>query len=79
MEKIYVQRRIEGWVVDTYEVEDLSEKTIQDAINYNLDADESDTLWETLLDLGPVEVFDEKFNKIYTNEGEYSHECFNKQ
>ena len=78
MAKIYVQRRIEGWVVDTYEVEDLSEETIQNAIDYNLDADESDTLWETLQDLGPVEVFDDKFNKIYTNEGEYSHECFNK-
>lgn len=78
MPKIIVQRRVDVWVVDTYEVEDLSEETIQDAINYNLDADESDTLWETLLDLGPVEVFDDKFNKIYTNEGEYSHECFNK-
>ena len=78
MPKIIVQRRVDVWVADTYEVEDLSEKTIQDAIDYNLDADESDTLWETLQDLGPVEVFDDKFNKIYTNEGEYSHECFNK-
>ena len=79
MPKIVVQRKVEVWVADTYEVEDLSEKSIQDAIDYNLDADESDTLWETLIDLGPVEVFDDNFNKIYTNEGEYPHECFNKQ
>lgn len=67
MPKIIVQRKIEVWVADTYEVEDLSEESIQDAINYDLEADESDTLWETLIDLGPVEVYDQHYKKIYSN------------
>lgn len=67
MPKIIVQRKVEVWVADTYEVEDFSEESIQDAINYDLDADESDTLWETLLDLGPVEVYDQHYKKIYSN------------
>lgn len=78
MPKIIVQRKVNVWVADTYEVEDFSKESIQDAINYDLDADESDTLWETLIDSGPVEVFDDKFNRIYTNKEEYPHECFNK-
>ena len=67
MPKIIVQRRVDVWVADTYEVEDLSEKTIQDAIDYNLDADESDTLWETQVDLGPIQVFDHN-NKLLKEE-----------
>ena len=64
MEKIYVQRKIEVWVEDVYIVEEINDTTINDAIEYNLDVDEEETLWETQIDLGPVEVYDEHRNLI---------------
>jgi len=67
MEKFYVQRKVEVWVEDIYKVKEINDETIEDAINYDLDIDESETLWETLVDLGPVEVYDRNRNKIYSN------------
>ena len=67
MHKIYVQRKVEVWVEDIYHVEDLSEETLEKAINYDLDYEESETLWETQVDLGPVEVYDQHRKKIYSN------------
>ena len=67
MEKIYVQRKVEVWIEDIYHVEDLSEETLEKAINYDLDPDDSDVLWESQIDLGPVEVYDDKRNIIYSN------------
>ena len=67
MEKIYVQRKVEVWVEDIYKVEEINDETIEAAINYDLDVDESETLWETQIDLGPVEVYDKNRNKIYSN------------
>ena len=67
MEKIYVQRKVEVWVEDIYKVEEINDETIEAAINYDLDVDESETLWETQIDLGPVEVYNEHRNKIYSN------------
>lgn len=64
MEKIYVQRKVEVWVEDIYRVEDLSDETIEAAINYDLNADESDVLWETQIDLGPIQVFDHNNNLL---------------
>ena len=37
-------------------------------INHNLDIDESDVLWETQIDLGPVEVYDRNNNLLKTYE-----------
>ena len=53
--EIIVQRKVEVWVEDIYEIKDLSQ--VQDAINYDIDCKCSYTLWETLVDLGPVEVY----------------------
>ena len=44
MEKIYVQRKVEIWIEDTYKVEEINDNTIQDAINYDLDVDNSEAL-----------------------------------
>lgn len=68
MKKIYVQRKVEVWIEDIYYVEDLSEETLEKAINYDLDYEDYDVLWETQIDLGPVEVYDENRNLIKTNE-----------
>ena len=66
MEKIYVQRKIEVWVEDIYHVGDLSEETLEKAINYDLDYEDCEILWESQIDLGPVEVYDNKRNIIYS-------------
>jgi len=67
MKKLYVQRKIEVWVVDIYRVEEINDEIIESAIMYDLDPDDSDVLWETQIDLGPVEVYNEHRNKIYSN------------
>ena len=67
MEKIYVQRKIEVWIEEVYKVEEINDTTINDVLEYNLDVDEEETLWETQIDLGPVEVYDKHRKKIYSN------------
>ncbi len=66
--KIRVQRKVEVWVEDIYHIDDESQ--IEDAINYDIDSDDSDTLWETQIDLGPVKVYDEDWNTLYSNVNE---------
>ena len=67
MAKIYVQRNIEVWVEDVYEVDEINDEIIDKAIDYDLDIDTSDVLWESQIDLGPIEVYDDKRNIIYSN------------
>ena len=67
MKKIYVQRKIEVWVEDVYEVDEINDEIIDKAIDYDLDIDTSEVLWESQIDLGPVEVYDDKQNIIYSN------------
>ena len=64
MHKIYVQRKVEVWIEDIYHVEDLSEETLEKAINNGLDYEESDTLWSTMEELGSVQIYDENWNLI---------------
>lgn len=64
MEKIYVQRKVEVWVEDIYRVEEINDETIEAAINYDLDVDDSEVLWESQIDLGPVQVFDHNNNLL---------------
>ena len=64
MEKIYVQRKIEVWVEDIYKVEEINDETIEAAVNYELDPDSSDVLWDTQIDLGPIEVYDRNNNLL---------------
>lgn len=67
MKKIYVQRKIEVWVEDVYEVDEINDEIINRAIDYDLDIDTSEVLWESQIDLGSVEVYDDKRNIIYSN------------
>lgn len=68
MEKIYVQRKIEVWVEDIYKVEEINDETIEAAINYELDLDSNDVLWDTQIDLGLTEVYDHNNNLLKTYE-----------
>ena len=68
MNKIIVQRKIEVWIEDIYHVEDLSEDTLDKAINCDLDCEDCNVLWETQKDLGPVEVYDENWNLLRKND-----------
>ena len=65
--KIKVHRYVKLWIIDSYNVEDTDLKTIRDAINYDLDANDCDELWETVEELGPIEVYDEN-NKLLLKE-----------
>ena len=67
MERICVQRKVEVWIEDFYRVEEINDEIVESAINCDLDPDDSDVIWETEIDLGPVEVYDEHQNKIYSN------------
>lgn len=64
MPKIHVQRKVEVWVEDSYTVDEINDDIIQQAINYELPFEDSDTLWETQVELGPIEVFDENHKLI---------------
>ena len=63
--KITVQRKVEIWIEDVYEIE--NESQIEDAINYDIDSKELDVLWDTQIDLGPVEVYNESWKLLYSN------------
>lgn len=67
MPKIYIQRKIEVWVEDSYTVDEITDESIQAAIDYDLDADNTDVLWKTQEDLDLVEVYDQHNEKIYSN------------
>lgn len=71
MPKICVQRKVEVWVEDFYTVDEINDDIIQQALDYELPFEDSDVIWETQVELGPVEIYDEKRKKIYTNEGEF--------
>ena len=51
MPKIHVQRKVEVWVEDSYTVDEINDDIIQQAINYELPFEDSDTLWETQVEL----------------------------
>ena len=65
--KITVQRKIEVWIEDIYHVEDLSEETLDKAVNYDLNYEDCEVLWETQIDLGPIEIYDENWKLLYSN------------
>lgn len=67
MPTIHVQRKVEVWVEDSYTVNEINDDIIQQAINYELPFEDSDTLWETQVELGPIEVYDNHHKMIYSN------------
>ena len=67
MSKIIVQRKVEAWIEDIYNVEEINEDIIDRAIDYDIDVDDSETLYDTVVDLGPVKVYDENWNLLRKN------------
>ena len=65
--KVRLQRKVEVWVEEVYDIDDINPETIENLINYENDCYEVDTLWETQEDLGPVEIYDKDWNVIYSN------------
>ena len=62
--KIKIQRLVEVWVEDTYEVDNLDSDTLQQAVEYNICSEENEVLWDTMVDRGPYEIYDEKYHLI---------------
>lgn len=70
MKRLYVQRKVEVWVEEVYRVEEINDDTINAAVNYDIDPDYTETLWETQTDLGPVEVYDCNSNLLLEKNNE---------
>ena len=70
MERLYVQRKVEVWIEEVYKVEEINDDTINAAVNYDIDPDYTETLWETQTDLGPVEVYDRNSNLLLEKNNE---------
>lgn len=64
--KVKLQRKVEVWIEETYEVDNTNQETLQDLIEYEKECDEVEPLWETQEDLGPVEIYDEDWNCLYS-------------
>lgn len=58
MEKIYIQRLVNLWIEEEFEVPEISEENINKAINYDIDISSlSEIFWDTQKNLGPIEVY----------------------
>ena len=66
MAKFKVQRLVKVWIEDVYDVDEITQEAIDAAIEYDIDADDYDTLWDSMEELGSYEVFDNENNLIYT-------------
>ena len=62
--KIRLQRKVEVWVEEVYEVEQLDEITKEMMFNYELEPESIDTLWETQIETGPYEILDKDWKTI---------------
>ena len=68
MYKIYVQRKVEVWMQDAYTVPDLSDETLDKVIDYEIDSDDSEVLYETQEDIGPVNIYNSDWKLIRKDE-----------
>lgn len=64
--KLKIQRLVKIWIEDVYNVKEISEETIDQAINYELDAVDCDELWDTCAELGDYDILDSQGNVIKT-------------
>ena len=62
--KIKLQRLIQVWVEETYDIEDLSEETFDKLRDCEICCYEVEPLWETQEDLGPIQIYDDDWNLI---------------
>lgn len=67
MEKIYVQRLVSMWVEDTYRIPEISDENLQRAIDYEIEEEYTEDLYDTQEIIGPVEVYDEDRNLLIKN------------
>jgi len=66
MKELIVQRKVEIWIEEAYNVEEINQDIIDKAINYEIDTSFCEPLWESQKDLGPVEVYDDDWNVLYS-------------
>lgn len=67
MEKIYVQRLVSMWVEDTYRIPEISDENLQKAIDYEIEEEYTEVLYDTQESIGPVEVYDEDRHLLMKN------------
>lgn len=60
--KIIIQRKVEVWIEESYNLKDESE--IQDAIDYGISPITTEILWETQQDTDNIDIYDEHYNEL---------------
>lgn len=65
MERIKVQRPINVWIEETYLVENIDRETLEAAINYEIEVEDSEVLWDTMEETGSCQIWNEDFSKQY--------------
>lgn len=68
MEKLIIQRKVEIWIEDIYDVKEINEETIDRAIDYDIDATNTEVLWDTAVYLGPIEVYNDNWELLRKDE-----------
>lgn len=60
--RIIIQRKVEIWIEESYDLKDESE--IQDAIDYEISPITTEVLWETQQDTDSIDIYDEHYNEL---------------
>lgn len=63
--KLRVQRLVKVWIEDVYHVDEITPEIIDSAIDGDLEADDYDTIWDSMEELGAYEVYNDDGNLIY--------------
>ena len=69
MEKIKVLRPINVLVKETYLVENIDQETLEAVINYEIEVEDSEVLWDTMEEIGNCQIWNEDFSKQYYQNG----------
>ena len=62
--RVRLQRKVEVWIEETYDVEEVTPEVIQDLVDYNKECYSVEPLWETQEDVGPIEIYNENWDLI---------------
>lgn len=60
--RIIIQRKVEIWIEEYYDLKDKSE--IQDAIDYEISSITTEVLWETQQDTDNIDIYDEHYHEL---------------
>lgn len=67
--KIKVLRKVEGWIEEFFDVDNLNDETIKDVLEYyDIYPYDSEFLYDGSEELGPYQIYDDEENLIQEGE-----------